>query len=424
MSQERWREYAPSPEATHHLFRGRPAYEQRFDEVQKFHAPGLAPVADGSGAFHIAPDGSPAYASRHVRTFGFYEGLAAIHSRAGWFHILEDGSPLYSETYSWCGNFQEGRCPVRSAKGGYMHIDPEGVPAYRERYRYAGDFRDGNAVVQRADGGHTHIGTRGNVVHGVWFDDLDVFHKGRARARDAAGWHHIDPDGTSLYERRFRGVEPFYNGQARVEEFDGSLLIVDESGETVLTLRPPRQSSLEALSADMVGLWRTQTIRAAVDLGVFELLPAGPEAVEVGAGLAPSMGARLLRGLLELGLVRRYGEGLYHPTDRGAHLIRSHPLSLADAALMWGREHYAAWDGITASLQTGKSSFEKTYGRNVFDWLGDHRSDLDSYHAAFSSYARHDYRSLPERIDFAVHETVLDAGGGRGELTFGLLRAR
>ena len=240
-------------------------------------------------------------------------------------------------------------------------------------------------MVQREDGKHTHIDASGKLVHGRWFHDLDVFHKRYARACDSNGWHHVDLRGAPLYERRFKTAEPFYNGQARVEGFDGSLSVIDESGTTLLTLRPPRRSALEALSADMVGLWRTQTIRAATEFGVFEILPAGPETVEVEAGLAPSMGARLLRALLELGLVRRDDEGLYHPTGRGAHLARAHPLSLADAALIWGREHYTAWTGITASLRTGESSFEKMYGQNIFDWMQNRRDDLDNYHAAFSS---------------------------------------
>ena len=88
----------------------------------------------------------------------------------------------------------------------------------------------------------------------------------------------------------------------------------------------------------MVGLWRTQTIRAAVELGVFELLPATAEQLENGRGLASTAGSRLLNALMEMGLVLLDDGGLYHPTVRGAYLSRTHPLSLADAALHWGRE--------------------------------------------------------------------------------------
>ena len=343
MSLERWLEYVPSPDATHHLFRGRPAYYLRFDQVQKFHKPGLAPVRDASGAYHITPDGLGLYGSRYIRTFGFYEGRAAVHSEEGWFHILSNGNPLYKERYAWCGNFQENRCTVRLFSGDYFHISGDGSPAYQERYRYVGDFKDGYAVVQHEDGRHTHIGAHGNLLHGRWFQDLDVYHKRYARACDSNGWHHVGMRGEPLYSMRFKNVEPFYNGQARVKGFDGSLSVIDEWGQPLLDLRGHSQSHLEVLSGDMVGLWRTQTIHAAVKLGVFECLPASAEEVERRTQVHESLGPRLMRALMELGLVWRDTEGLYLPTERGSLLTKRHPLSLADAARHWGRESYEAW---------------------------------------------------------------------------------
>ena len=418
-----WWKYRISEDASHHVYRGRPAYRSRFHEVLKFHEPGLAPVLDASGAYHITPDGRPAYEPRHIRTFGFYEGLGAVHSEDGWFHILPDGSPLYEERYAWCGNFQESRCAVREADGDYLHIAVDGTPAYGARYRYAGDFKDGCAVVQREDGKHIHIDTSGNRLHGRWFQDLDVFHKTYARACDSDGWHHVDMTGEPLYGERFRNVEPFYNGQARVEGFDGSLSNISESGQTLMELRGPSQSHLDGLSGDMVGLWRTQTIHAAVELGVFESLPASAEEVERRAQVHGSVGPRLMRALTELGLVWKDTVGDYQPTERGSLLMRSHLLSLADAARHWGRESYEAWSEVTESLLTGESNFERSHGANFFDWIRDRPADLQAHHSAMSTYARHDYRDLADSVDFTAHDSILDAGGGTGELAFALLRS-
>jgi hypothetical protein len=112
----------------------------------------------------------------------------------------------------------------------------DGKAAYPERYRYAGDYHDGWAVVQREDGRHSHVDIDGKLLHGKWFFDLDVFHKGFARACDAEGWHHVDVRGLPLYSQRFAAVEPFYNGQARVKDIDGSLLVIDERGNSLVTL--------------------------------------------------------------------------------------------------------------------------------------------------------------------------------------------
>ena len=418
-----WRDYRISADSTHHVRDGKPAYAARFQGVLKFHAPGLAPVLDDSGAYHITPEGRPAYDARHVRTFGFYEDRAAVHSVNGWFHILPDGNPLYPERYAWCGNFQEGRCPVRLPDGRYFHIDGVGTPTYSERHRYVGDFKDGYAVVQRDDGLHSHIGQSGALLHGRWFLDLDVYHKDFARARDEQGWHHVDTHGQPLYRNRYRNVEPFYNGQARVEGIDGSLSVIGETGETLVELRETLRSPLEELSGDMVGMWRTQAIRAAVELGVFESLPASVQAIERSLELADSVGARLMRALAEMELVRRDKGGVYHCTQKGALLQNSHPFSLAGAASLWGGETYAAWAEAEYSLRTGRSTFRKLYGQSLFERLKERPEQLRSSHRAFASYARHDYRSLAEAWDFGIHDHILDAGGGTGELAFALIRA-
>ena len=417
-----WSNYRVSDDVTHHTVEGCPAYSDRFSEVLKFHEPGLAPAIDDTGAYHILPDGSPAYPERYTRTFGFYEGRAAVQAHDGWLHIMPDGEQLYFNRFLWCGNFQGSRCTVRDDDGRYFHIDMDGKRAYDAIYHYAGDFRDGIAVVQREDGYHTHIAEMGAEVHGKWYIDLDVYHKGFARARDSGGWHHIDLSGDALYARRFAQVEPFYNGQARVEGFDGSLSVIDESAETVLVLRGTQTSPLENLSGNMVGLWRTQTIRAAAELGVFDALPASAQEVERRLNLAEGTGLRLMRALQELALVHSDGASAYRSTETGELLQRSHVLSLRDAALHWGGDSYAAWEGLTDSLRTGRSSFTKIHGKNYFDRIAERPEELSSYHRAMATYARHDYRLLAETVDFGAHGSVLDAGGGTGELAFALLR--
>jgi hypothetical protein len=249
-----WDHLTIAPDGSHHTTaQGKPAYGERFDEVLKFHAPGLAPVRRGRDAWHIRPDGSDAYARRFTRTFGYYDGFAAVAATDGWHHIATGGQDAYADRYAWCGNFQGGRCTVREVPGEYFHIRDDGQPLYIERWRYAGDYRDGVAVVQAADGRSTHIDEEGRVAHGRWFVDLDVFHKAFARARDEDGWTHVDMTGRPIYERRFAAVEPFYNGQARVECFDGALEVIDESGAAVVELRPPRRREFAALSGDEVG---------------------------------------------------------------------------------------------------------------------------------------------------------------------------
>jgi hypothetical protein len=188
---------------------------------------------------HINGLGEPAYTLRFRQTWGFYEGLASVEDERGWLHIGTDGSGLSPERYEWCGNFQEGRCPVRERGGGYFHITTGGAPAYAAKHRYAGDFREGFAVVRYAsDGLCGHIDGEGRAVHAGRFIDLDVYHKGHARARDERGWFHIDVAGRALYEARFAQLEAFYNGQAAAETPCGERVIVDATGRAIHRLAP------------------------------------------------------------------------------------------------------------------------------------------------------------------------------------------
>jgi hypothetical protein len=249
MTQDRWRRAVVGQNRDHHLVDGEPMYAARFDRVLPFHAPGFAPVRCGTDAWHIDAKGNAAYEARFRQTFGFYEDLAAVEDDLGWCHIHPIGVSVYGERYAWCGNFQEGRCAVRGHDGRYFHITPDGKRLYAESWKYAGDYREGIAVVQADDGRSTHVDGRGRLVHERWFRDLDVLHKGYARARDVDGWHHVDREGQAAYERRFAMVEPFYNGQARVERLDGALEVIDETGRAMLELRgldrveriPPRR---------------------------------------------------------------------------------------------------------------------------------------------------------------------------------------
>lgn len=417
-----WQEFSIAPDGTHHLDRGQPAYPQRFELVGKFHSPGLAPVRDGTGAYHIGPDGTATYSDRYHRTFGFYQEKAAVSDDTGWFHIGVKGDRLYDRRWAWCGNFQESRCVVRDINGEHFHITSDGTPAYRQRYAYAGDFRDGLAVVQRTDGLHTHITPTGTLQHQRWFWDLDVFHKGFARARDMSGWFHIDPQGIPAYDRRFAAIEPFYNGQSRVEDFEGGLWLINLSGEEIVQLRPPRNRDyFIEVSADLVSYWRSQTLSAAVELGIFDVLPA--LATDINSILPISRSERLLRALGELGYVYLSNKNRWELTEKGFILKQENNHSLAAAARMWGKEHYTAWTHLKYSLLSGKPGFDKQFGEPLFDWLARESKEITTYHQALSSYAKHDYAEVVELIDFGQHQTVLDVGGGSGELLWAIGRS-
>lgn len=394
-----WKQLHVAPEQTHHLNDAIPAYARRFLHVQKFHLPGLAAVRDEEGAYHITSEGRALYKERYDATFGFYDGKAAVQREGNWFHIDTQGMRLYASSYAWCGNFQENICTVRDKDGDYFHIDAKGICLYAQRYAYAGDFHDGWAAVQNKEGHYTHIDRQGRLLHGQYFLDLDVFHKGYARAKDTGGWFHIDVQGKPLYVHRFANVEPFYNGQARVQKSDGSIFIIDEQGNLLQMIRSP--VAFEQASGELVGYWRLLAIDAAIRLGLFNSLErrlAFP---------------RLTRALMEMDLVADS-----ELTEKGKVFSHDHPLSLAHAARMWSEEHLLSWKHLATSLEKNSVGFELlSEGKGWFDWVGETKERVQSYHQAISPYARYDYKKLGEVIDFSGHQRVIDVGGGQGVIS-------
>ena len=232
-----WQDIIVSEDGTHFLINGKPAFDKKFIEVLKFHAPGLAPVKDETGSYHIDTSGNELYQERYSRTFGYYCKHAAVTIDGYCFHINERGERVYLDSYSWVGNFQENLCPVRDEANHYFHIDLNGNRLYSDNYTYCGDFKDGYACIRGTNGLYRHIDRTGAFLYDSEFLDLGVFHKNFATAKDKDGWFHIDKKGKELYSMRFLSVEPFYNGFALVGTINNGKDIINEAGNSVMRLR-------------------------------------------------------------------------------------------------------------------------------------------------------------------------------------------
>lgn len=112
-------------------------------------------------------------------------------------------------------------------------------------------------------------------------------------------------------------------------------------------------------------------------------------------------------------------EGVNHAfslTEKGNLLRKGNPEGLYYACLNWSGEHLMAWKNLKYSVETGKSSFEQIYQKPYFDYLKGHPEELRKYHQAMFEYARDDYKDLPNIIDFSIHKSIMDVGGGYGAI--------
>jgi hypothetical protein len=403
-----------SDDGRYHSFAdGSPAYPARFDEVLSFHdidnAYQVAPVCLNSQAWHINETADAIYPHKFNRTFGFYCGLAAVVENDDWFHILPNGFAVYAQRYAFVGNYQHNIAVVCDKDGFYFHIDKLGQPLYENKWHYCGDFREGIAVAQAENGLSTHIDKQGRYIHSYWFLDLDVFHKGFARAKSDDGWHHIDKSGKAIYAQRYASVEPFYNGFSRVETHFGALQIINEQGDVVRELRAAKNDDFGALSADMVGYWRTFTIAAAADLKVFDYLPNNTAQLAIQTNTLEKRLTRLLNALGELGLVN-CEQHIWHVLPKGAFLNTNHAMSLASASIEYRGELMQRWHNLTQLM------LEDIKTDDIFKQVSLSEEHTERHHKMLRSYALKDYKELVCYLDIEKGDVVFDAAGGNGLL--------
>jgi O-methyltransferase domain/Dimerisation domain len=172
----------------------------------------------------------------------------------------------------------------------------------------------------------------------------------------------------------------------------------------------------------------SQAIYAATRLGVADLLADGPKSSEelardTGAH-TPSL-ARLLRTLIAFGLLREAEPGRFALTSLGAYLQADHPQSLRDAVLMFGSEDFwRTWGDLLHCVETGESATSHLFGvPNAFAYYAQHPDVNAMMNSGFVANGRVGADAVVAAYDFSASGTLVDVGGGQGQLLVAILRA-
>ena len=175
----------------------------------------------------------------------------------------------------------------------------------------------------------------------------------------------------------------------------------------------------------MLGFTVTQSIGAAVRLGLPDLVSEGPRSASELASAAyadPDAVRRLLRTLASLGIFADE-DGIIRHTTMSELLCTSATGSLAPQSLVLSGVHYRTWDAALESLQTGEAAFPKVYGAPFFDWLAGHPEEASAFNAAMAAGAAGRGARLLDR-DWSSASSVVDVGGGTGAMLIRLLTQR
>jgi hypothetical protein len=168
-----------------------------------------------------------------------------------------------------------------------------------------------------------------------------------------------------------------------------------------------------------------QAIGAAAELGFADLLATGSRTIEeiaAATGTLPTTVHRLLRALAASGVFVEEDPGRFANTPLSDALRAGVPGSARDAALFFTHEsHVRAWLGLPHSVRTGRSGFAHVHGRPIWDHVHEEPDFADAFHGAMTSLTSWTAGAVADAYDFSGLGTLVDVGGGHGELLLAVL---
>lgn len=163
----------------------------------------------------------------------------------------------------------------------------------------------------------------------------------------------------------------------------------------------------------------TAVIYVAVKLGIAELLRDGPRTPRE---LARATGAderaleRLLIALSTLGICERMAGSCYRLTDVGVHLDSAAEQSFKSWAILEAEMLAKSWAGMLDSIMSGNTAAELLGFSSSFDLMARVPENVSVFNAAMAELTHLVTPDILRAYDFRALSSLLDVGGGSGEL--------
>lgn len=187
---------------------------------------------------------------------------------------------------------------------------------------------------------------------------------------------------------------------------------------------PPYAAMMELV----VNAWTAQAITAATQLGVADALSDGPLPLQELASRVdanPEALRRLLRALIGRGIFRQRRDGRYDLNPLGATLRSDAPLSTGGFAMLLGSvQHREHWSHLVEAIRTGRGVVpESSDGAVGFDFLNDNPELAAVFNRAMAETSALTVAPLLAAYSFDDYRTIVDVGGGVGQLLATILQA-
>ncbi|MFI1583561.1 methyltransferase [Embleya sp. NPDC020630] len=187
---------------------------------------------------------------------------------------------------------------------------------------------------------------------------------------------------------------------------------------------PPREDPTREMLHLVTGAWVTQAIGVAARLGLADRLGDGSRSVAElaeAAGAEPDRLGRLMRLLAGHGVLRVEADGHYRLTERGALLRTDRDGSLAALADLYSGLFFTSYLGLEHTVRTGEDAFTRVHGRESFEYFAEHPDEARLFREAMA-FGTIVFDAVPAALDLPPAATVVDVGGGDGELLLRVLR--
>jgi orsellinic acid C2-O-methyltransferase len=195
-------------------------------------------------------------------------------------------------------------------------------------------------------------------------------------------------------------------------------------------MAPCSESHVQELAQRLLDVvhdsWKSQAIHAFAQLSLADQLADGPKDTATLARATESDEAslyRLLRASSTLGLVVQEPDGKFGLTEMGTLLCDDSPNSVRNWTLWWGHALWPVWGNLTYSVQTGESARKLLTGTKGFAHIENDPNGAHIFNRGLAELTRIVAQSVVRAFDFRSFNTIMDLGGGYGELIATILEA-
>ena len=172
------------------------------------------------------------------------------------------------------------------------------------------------------------------------------------------------------------------------------------------------------------GYWLSQAIYVAAKLGIADFLQDGPQSSsELAAATRcdPSSLFRVLRALSSVGILAEVDDDCFAIGRLGSSLRSNVPGSLRRILITLGEIHYQAFGELLHTVQTGSPAFNRVFGVSLFEYLQRNVEAAAAFNDGMADLAYLLALAVLLAYDFAGIDTIVDVGGGDGQLLRSIL---